>query len=101
MTALALLTIPGTFTSEYRNATVLVGFLILLWIPTLPVPRGLHRITALLASSSLYIYVTHWLVYPLLDQAHKEPGRSDITDRRCGLLGNGDPCHGQRRAVAA
>ena len=71
MTALALLTIPGTFTSEYRSATVLAGFLILLWIPTLPVPRGLHRITALLASSSLYIYVTHWLAYPLFDQAHK------------------------------
>ena len=64
LTALALLTIPGSFPSESRSATILVGFLILLWIPTLPVPRGLHRITALLASSSLYIYVTHWLVYP-------------------------------------
>lgn len=71
MTAFALLTIPGSFSNEYRSATILVGFLILLWIPTLPVPRGLHRITALLASSSLYIYVTHWLVYPLFEQAHK------------------------------
>lgn len=71
MTAFALLTIPGSFSNEHRSATVLVGFLILLWIPTLPVPRGLHRITALLASSSLYIYVTHWLVYPLFEQTHK------------------------------
>ncbi|WP_017197199.1 AMP-binding protein [Arthrobacter sp. M2012083] len=71
MTALALLTIPGSFPSEYRSATILVGFLILLWIPTLPVPRGLHRITALLASSSLYIYVTHWLVYPYFDEYSK------------------------------
>lgn len=71
MTAFALLTIPGSFSNEYRSATILVGFLILLWIPTLPVPRGLHRITALLASSSLYIYVTHWLVYPLFEQTHK------------------------------
>ena len=71
MTAFALLTIPGSFSNEYRSATILVGFLILLWIPTLPVPRGLHRITALLASSSLYIYVTHWLVYPLFEQTYK------------------------------
>ncbi len=71
MTAFALLTIPGSFSNEHRSTTILVGFLILLWIPTLPVPRGLHRITALLASSSLYIYVTHWLVYPLFEEAHK------------------------------
>lgn len=72
MTVLALLTIPGSFTSEYRSATVLAGFLILLWVATLPVPRGLHRITALLASSSLYIYVSHWLVYPYIAEASKE-----------------------------
>ncbi|MFW0772894.1 AMP-binding protein [Paenarthrobacter nitroguajacolicus] len=71
LTALALLTIPGSFPSESRSATILVGFLILLWIPTLPVPRGLHRITALLASSSLYIYVTHWLVYPYFVEVSK------------------------------
>ncbi|AMB42044.1 MULTISPECIES: AMP-binding protein [Paenarthrobacter] len=69
MTLVALLTIPGSFSSEPRSATVLVGFLILLWITTLPVPRGLHRITALLATSSMYIYVTHWLVYPLFAEA--------------------------------
>ncbi|MFJ5956996.1 AMP-binding protein [Paenarthrobacter sp. NPDC092416] len=71
VTVLALLTIPGSFSDEYRSATILVGFLILLWIPTLPVPRGLHRITALLATSSLYVYVTHWLVYPLLVDGDK------------------------------
>jgi acyl-CoA synthetase (AMP-forming)/AMP-acid ligase II len=65
-TVAAFLTIPGFFTSEPRSATVLVGFLVLLWVATLPVPRGLRRLTALLASSSLYIYVTHWLVYPLI-----------------------------------
>lgn len=71
VTMLALLTIPGAFEDEYRNATILAGFLILLWLPVLSVPRGLHRLTALLASSSLYAYVTHWLVYPLVEQAGK------------------------------
>ncbi|MFC8040888.1 AMP-binding protein [Paenarthrobacter sp. NPDC057355] len=68
-TAAAFLTIPGFFTNELRSTTVLVGFLVLLWVATLPVPRGLHRLTAMLASSSLYIYVTHWLVYPLIVEA--------------------------------
>ena len=71
VTVLAVLTIPGAFDDELRNATVLVGFLILLWLPTVPVPRALHWITGLLASASLYAYVTHWLVYPLFNQASK------------------------------
>ncbi|MGO4190413.1 AMP-binding protein [Arthrobacter sp. YAF17] len=71
VTVLAVLTIPGSFDDEFRNATVLAGVLILLWLPTLPVPRALHGITGLLASASLYAYLTHWLVYPLFDQASK------------------------------
>ncbi|MFY9636982.1 MAG: AMP-binding protein [Cellulosimicrobium cellulans] len=71
VTVLALWSIPGTFEDTYRNATILAGFLILLWLPTVPVPRALHRIIGLLASASLYAYVTHWLVYPLFDQADK------------------------------
>ncbi|BCW67160.1 AMP-dependent synthetase [Arthrobacter sp. NicSoilB4] len=71
VTVLAVLTIPGAFDDELRNATLLAGFLILLWLPTVPVPRALHGITGLLASASLYAYVTHWLVYPLFDQDSK------------------------------
>lgn len=71
VTVLAVLTIPGAFDDEFRNFTVLAGVLILLWLPTVPVPRALHGITGLLASASLYAYVTHWLVYPLFDQASK------------------------------
>ncbi len=71
VTGIALFTIPASFEDQYRCATILAGFLILLWAPTIRVPRGLHRLTALLASASLYIYVTHWLVYPLLDPDQK------------------------------
>ncbi|WP_306914080.1 MULTISPECIES: AMP-binding protein [unclassified Arthrobacter] len=71
VSALAILAIPGLFEEGYRNATILAGFLVLVWVPALPLPRGLHRLTAVLASSSLYIYVTHWLVYPLFDEAGK------------------------------
>ncbi|WP_461172323.1 non-ribosomal peptide synthetase [Arthrobacter sp. Z1-9] len=71
VTFLALVTIPGTFDDEYRNATILAGFLMLLWLPSLPVPRVLHRVTGLLASASLYAYVTHWLVYPHVEETSK------------------------------
>lgn len=64
VTVLALLAVPGFFHNEYRNATILAGVLILIWLPTLPVPRGLHRVVALVASASLYVYLSHWLVYP-------------------------------------
>ncbi|MFB9653432.1 AMP-binding protein [Pseudarthrobacter sp. NPDC092184] len=84
VTAIALLTIPQSFDDQYRSATILVGFLILLWLPTLTVPRGLHRVTALLASASLYIYVTHWLVYPLVDPAQK--GLAVVASLAAGIL---------------
>lgn len=71
VSAVALLAVPGLFDNNVRNATLLVGLLALIWIPALPVPRILHRATAVLAGASLFIYVSHWLVYPLLDQSSK------------------------------
>lgn len=71
VSAVALLAVPGLFDNNVRNATLLVGLLALIWIPALPVPRILHRATAVLAGASLFIYVSHWLVYPLLDQISK------------------------------
>ena len=66
VTLLVLLTVPGYFDSTLREATVIAGILLLLWVPALPVPVGLRRVTARLAAASLYVYLTHWLVYPPL-----------------------------------
>ncbi|RAX47256.1 AMP-dependent synthetase [Arthrobacter sp. AQ5-06] len=66
LSVVAVLTIPGFFDNPSRELTVIAGILLLLWLPSLPVPAGLRRITVLLASASLHIYVVHWLVYPLL-----------------------------------
>lgn len=71
VSAVALLAVPGLFENDFRNDTILVGLLVMIWIPALPVPRFLHRIAAVLAGASLYIYVTHWLVYPLFDPTSK------------------------------
>jgi hypothetical protein len=66
VSAIAALTIPGFFDNANREATLLVGILVLVWLPSIPVPKGLRRLTVVLASASLYAYLVHWLVYPPL-----------------------------------
>ncbi|WP_336716421.1 non-ribosomal peptide synthetase [Arthrobacter sp. USHLN218] len=64
VSALASVTVPGFFGEPDRDATILAGIVLLAWLPALPVPVGLHRLFGVLAASSLYAYLTHWLVYP-------------------------------------
>jgi len=66
----ALLTVPGFFGDPQREAVVLGGLLLLLWLPGVRCPGPLRRVAGVLASSSLYIYLTHWQVYPHLEQDH-------------------------------
>ncbi|MBP1133800.1 acyl-CoA synthetase (AMP-forming)/AMP-acid ligase II/acyl carrier protein [Arthrobacter sp. PvP023] len=66
VTAITVLTVPGFFDNPNREATLVAGVLLLIWLPSIPVPARLHRFMGLLAASSLYAYLTHWLVYPLL-----------------------------------
>lgn len=66
VTIIALLTVPGFFDNANREATLLAGILLLIWLPTIPIPTGVRRLTVVLASASLYAYLVHWLVYPPL-----------------------------------
>ncbi len=66
VTTIAALSVPGFFDDAAREATLLGGLLLLTWLPAIPLPRKLHRPVGVLASSSLYAYLTHWLVFPLL-----------------------------------
>ncbi|MBG6224308.1 acyl-CoA synthetase (AMP-forming)/AMP-acid ligase II/fucose 4-O-acetylase-like acetyltransferase [Arthrobacter sp. CAN_A2] len=66
VSVLAALTVPGSFDDPLREATIVVGLLLITWVPALPVPSVLRRVTGWLAAASLYIYLTHWLVYPVL-----------------------------------
>ncbi|MCJ8504052.1 AMP-binding protein [Kocuria flava] len=70
VSVLALLSVPGYFGSTLREATVVAGLLLLVWVPHLPVPAGLRRVTAWLAGASLHVYLVHWLVYPPLLAVH-------------------------------
>lgn len=66
VSAIAALTVPGFFEDAPREFTLLAGILMLIWLPSIPVPKGLRRLTVVLASASLYAYLVHWLVYPPL-----------------------------------
>lgn len=71
LSAVVALAVPGSFAGDQRAAAVAVGLLAVLWIRHVPVPRGTTRIVGLLASASLYIYLTHWQIYPTVtDHTH-------------------------------
>lgn len=65
--AVACVAVPGFFGTPSREAVVLVGILVLLWFPTLPVVRPLVPVVGVLAGASMFIYLTHWQVYPPLE----------------------------------
>lgn len=70
VSAVVLLSVPGLFANGHRTATIMAGMLLVIWITSIPVPRFLHRAMSVLAGASLYIYVSHWLVFPLFDKNH-------------------------------
>jgi acyl-CoA synthetase (AMP-forming)/AMP-acid ligase II len=70
VTLVALLSVPGFFGSSAREALVVAGFLLLLWLPGVHAPRAFNKVAAAVAGASLYIYLTHWQVYPHLEVDH-------------------------------
>jgi hypothetical protein len=56
----------GYFNTSLRQTVVTVGLLLLTLVPRLPGTTLTNRLLGVLAGSSLYIYLTHWQVYPLL-----------------------------------
>ncbi len=60
-----VLTVPGFWPSmPGREATVVLGILALIWFRTVPVPRWAGRAVGTVASASLFVYLTHFVVYP-------------------------------------
>ncbi len=71
---LSALLVAGTYgfcDDPLREATIALGLLLLVWVPTVPWPRVANGVVAQIASASLYIYLTHWQVYPHLE--HRWP----------------------------
>ncbi|WP_053205770.1 AMP-binding protein [Jiangella muralis] len=66
LTVVLAATVPGFFGNSARDLVILGGVALLLWAATVPCPAPLHRVVGALAGGSLYIYLTHWQVYPRL-----------------------------------
>jgi hypothetical protein len=70
VSALLVLTVPGFFTDPARDAVVLLGALALVWVRRTWLPTALVPLLSALAAASLWIYLTHWQVYPHLEVDH-------------------------------
>lgn len=67
VTAVLAVGLHGYFGDPHREMLVLAGFALLIWLPTLRCPAAVAGICGLLAEASLYIYLTHYQVYPLAE----------------------------------
>ncbi len=71
VTSVIVATIPGFFFGETRREIIVIGGLCLLvWLRSVPCPTMLSRVAGVLASASLYIYLTHFQVYLPLRADH-------------------------------
>jgi hypothetical protein len=66
VSAVVAATVPGFFQGEQqlREATIVAGMLLLVWLPSVRVPVLVSRAAGVLAGASLYIYLVHWQIYP-------------------------------------
>ena len=64
--------VPGFFDGSTRALVVAAGLLALVWIPRVRVPAPFHRVLAVVAGASLWIFLTHFAAFPLL-RPHLEP----------------------------
>jgi acyl-CoA synthetase (AMP-forming)/AMP-acid ligase II len=69
VTAFVVVSVWGFFGDTSREVVVIGGLLVLLWARDVPVPRVGQRLVVLLASTSLFIYLTHPQVYPAVRDA--------------------------------
>lgn len=67
-TAIVLATVPGFFGDPVRESIVIVGLVLLVWVASLPVPAFLAGAVGTVASASLFVYLTHWQVYPPIEE---------------------------------
>ncbi|MBW9121037.1 AMP-binding protein [Microbacterium trichothecenolyticum] len=59
----------GFFGEPWREAVVAGGILALVWIRAIPLPRFAVPLVVTVAGASLFVYLTHWQVYPPFEQS--------------------------------
>jgi hypothetical protein len=76
--------VPGFFADDARSAVVVAGLLVLTWSRQVRLPAAAARLAATLAGASLYIYLTHWQVYPHLEDDY--PALATLLSLVVGVL---------------
>jgi hypothetical protein len=69
VTAIALAALPGWFGEPARELTVAVALLGIIWLREVPLPRSLAPVVGVVGGASMWIYLTHWQVYPPLEDS--------------------------------
>jgi len=64
VSAAAIVATAGFFGDPARETVMVAGILVLIWVERMRLPRPFVPVVRLLASASLFIYLTHWVVYP-------------------------------------
>ncbi|HEX6356451.1 AMP-binding protein [Actinophytocola sp.] len=83
--AVTLALVPGTFDDLSRQIIVTVGVVVLLGVTRVPVPRPVVAVVGAIASASLYIYLTHYAVFPAL-QPHLPAGLVVVLSIAAGVV---------------
>jgi acyl-CoA synthetase (AMP-forming)/AMP-acid ligase II len=55
----------GYFSDFEREALVFAGLALLIWLPAIRCPAAVAAVAGVVAEGSLYVYLTHYQVYPL------------------------------------
>jgi hypothetical protein len=63
-TGVCVATIPGFFDRPQRELFIVAGLVALIWWRDLPVPRTIVRPIGVLGAASMWIYLTHFSIWP-------------------------------------
>jgi acyl-CoA synthetase (AMP-forming)/AMP-acid ligase II len=65
VTLVLVFSLHGYFDRTERELLVFAGFALLIWLPALRCPPAATAVAGVIAEASLYIYLTHYQIYPL------------------------------------
>jgi peptidoglycan/LPS O-acetylase OafA/YrhL len=69
VTGAAALTVFGYFDQQFdRELRILLAVAALVWVVRVPLPRLVARAVGVLAATSMYIFLVHWQIWPVLDR---------------------------------
>ena len=85
LSLVAAATVPGFFEDPAREAMVVAGLLVLVWVPAVRLPAVAARAVGVLAAASMWIYLLHWQVYPYFEYSH--PWLATLLGLGIGVLG--------------